>query len=165
MEELRVRVEEGRLVPVLAQDKDVIAGLGEGDEYVARLTSPRSRSLTQLRLWWVVCGMIADNFEHPEGWELTKDHIDRVLRIGAGHSDVCELADGTYQFFPRSIGFNSLSQEDFNLLMDRAFTVAAVKFGPALAQAAKEELDRIYMGQTSVQPRKPKAPKEPQPSA
>lgn len=148
-----VRAEGGHLVGVTAQDADAIMGL-EGGEYTARLTSSRPRSMSQLALWWVVCTMIADNFEHPGGWELTKEHVDRILRIGAGHSHVIELADGTYQFTPRSIAFNKLAQEDFNAVVDKALTVAGTKFGPALADSARRELARIVAGETRAPTRR-----------
>jgi hypothetical protein len=153
-EEFLGRVQDGKIVGLTSGDAETLANL-EGGEYRCVLTVPAGRSLSQLKLYWAVCGMIADNFEHPTH-ELHKEHVDRILRLGAGHSIPIELADGTYQFLARPIAFNALSQGDFNLFMDRALTVASHKFGPALADAAKRELEKMIAGQPVTPKRKNK---------
>ncbi len=151
MHEVMVRVEGGHLVGILPADAHAIGEL-DGGTYTARLTQPRGRSITQLNLYWAVCGMIADNFEHPDDWRITKEHVDNILRQAAGHSHAIELADGTYRFFNKSIAFNKMHQEDFTAYMDEAFTVAATKFGPALADAARKEFDKMISGQPKERP-------------
>jgi hypothetical protein len=146
MIEIICKVENGHLVGASALDAETLAAQ-EGESFTVRMTQGgRKRSMSQLALYWVVCGIIADNFE-SEHAELTKEDVDRVLKVGAGHRRIILLADGSYQYSPMSIAINKLSQPDFNDFMDKALTVAGNKFGPALANAARKELDRILAGE------------------
>jgi hypothetical protein len=144
MIECMVKIEKGHAVGLTAGDAATLAD-AEGGEYKAQFVKPRGRSIDQLGLWWSVCGMIADNYE-TEFFQLTKEFVSDTLKVGSGHYMAIELADKTFRLQPKSIAFNKLGQNEFNSIMDRAMHVAGVKFGPGLAKAAREEMERALSG-------------------
>ena len=137
--EIIVTASNGHLSGKTAADAEAIAELEDGATYRAVLTEPSNRSLSQLRLWWRVCEMIADNYPG----DLTKDDVDGVLRIECGHSTVWKDAGGTYRRSPKSIGFAKMGQAEFNALMDLMWSHAGRLFGGELSQAVRDELDRM----------------------
>lgn len=136
--EVIVQAEAGRLVGRTAHDAEVLAEL-EGGTYRAVLTIPRGRSLSQLNLWWAMCGLIAENY----GDDLTKDEVSDVLKIECGHCRVWKDAQGLYRRSPKSIAFNALAAPDFSALLDKAFGKAAELFGAGLSEAVRAELDAM----------------------
>jgi hypothetical protein len=136
--EALVEIRGGKATGRTAADAEVLAEL-EGGTYRAVLTQPKGRSLSQLNLFWKVCEMLAENYPG----DLHKDEVAHILKIETGHSRAMRLQDGTYVRLPRSIAFNAMSPEAFSAWLDRAFDAAAQKFGPALADAVRGELDSI----------------------
>jgi len=144
--ECLVDVIHGRISGKTAADAHTLAEMS-GGTYTARFTTPRGRSLSQLNLFWAMCGLIAENLDADP--PVTKDQVAWVLKVEAGHANPVRFMDGTYRMFPRSIAFNAMSQEAFSGVMDRMFTAAAIKFGPALAHAARAELAKMMEGKRS----------------
>jgi hypothetical protein len=86
----------------------------------------KSRSLAQLRLYWALCGIVADNSETP-GWK-TKEQVDFQCRVALDFRDpnvVVVKPDGTVVFHYRSIAFKNLGHIEACNYFDRAFEVMA----------------------------------------
>lgn len=130
--------EQGRACGVTASDAEALSALA-GATYRAVLTTPNGRSLSQLRLWFAMCGLIADN--HPAG--LTKDNVSDTLKIECGHAHVWKDATGLFRRSPKSIAFNALSAEAFSELLDRALFKAGELFGDDLTLAVITELQTM----------------------
>lgn len=129
---------DGKPYGATASDAEALAGLA-GATYRAVLTQPRGRSLSQLGLWWSLCGLIADN--HPA--DLTKDEVSDVLKIECGHVKVWKDNKGLFRRSPKSIAFNALSAEDFSKLLDVALMKAGALFGDDLTLAVIRELESM----------------------
>jgi len=127
-----------KLTGKTAADAEVLDGL-DGGTFRCVLTEPSSRSVSAIRLWWSVCGMIADNYPG----DLTREAVSDVLKIQCGHMTLWKDAAGAYRRSPKSIAFNKMPQADFSALIDKALGAASELFGPGLAEAARAELARI----------------------
>lgn len=133
-----VRIENGHAVGRTVHDAAVLHEV-EGGEYRAVFTTPRGRSVPQNNLFHAFCQFIADNYPG----DLDKEAVKAVLKIEAGHCNVLRLADGTYVRAAKSIAFNAMSSGEFTAFMDRAFDVAAIKFGGELTAAARRQMDEM----------------------
>lgn len=129
---------DGRPFGATAADAEALAGLA-GATYRAVLTQPRGRSMSQLGLWWSLCGLIADN--HPA--DLTKESVSDTLKIECGHAHVWQDASGLYRRSPKSIAFNAMSSEAFSKLLDLALVKASLLFGDDLTLAVRRELESM----------------------
>lgn len=132
---------DGRPSGATAADAEALAGLA-GATYRAVLTSPKGRSLSQTALYFVMCDLIADNYDAHDA-DLTKEAVDHILRIECGHYTVHRLCDDTYVRTAKSIAFNKMTPDAFARFLDLALAKAAEKFGDGLAAAAAEELARL----------------------
>lgn len=135
-------VRGGRLTGKTGSDAETLNDM-EGGTYRVVCTVPRGRSLDQLALWHGMCGLIAENAPG----DLTKDQVHHILKIECGAARPVRLPDGTYYRVAKSIAFNQMPAPEFGALLDRAFGVAAAKFGPALSDAVRAELDRMAAGE------------------
>ena len=138
--EIIVTAEHGHLVGKTSADAEALCEL-DGQTLRAVLTVPAGRSLSQLNLWWAVCSMIADNYAGTG--MLTREIVSDILKIECGHCFVWRDAGKSYHRAPRSIAMNKMSSADFSALMDRMLGAASELFGAGLAQAARDELDKI----------------------
>lgn len=130
--------EQGRACGVTASDAEALSALA-GATYRAVLTQPRGRSLSQLNLWWAMCGLIADN--HPA--DLTKDNVSDTLKIECGHAHVWKDATGLFRRSPKSIAFNAMTTDAFSELLDRALLKAGDLFGADLTLAVIREMESM----------------------
>jgi hypothetical protein len=139
MIDVLVSAESGHLVGKTPADAEAICEL-DGGVFRAVLTVPAGRSPSQMRLWWAVCGMIADNFD---SYILTAENVSDILKLECGHCVVWRDAAGAYRRSPKSIAFNKLDQAAFTALLDTMLGKASELFGAGLADAARDELTRI----------------------
>lgn len=130
--------EDGRPFGATASDAEALSSLA-GSTYRAVLTQPRGRSLSQMGLWWAMCGLIADN--HPA--DLTKENVSDTLKIECGHASIWKDCTGLYRRSPKSIAFNAMSAEDFSRLLDTALVKAGPLFGDDLTAAVIAELESM----------------------
>lgn len=129
---------EGRPSGATSSDAETLASLA-GATYRAVFTQPRGRSLSQLGLWFSMCGLIANN--HPA--DLTKDNVSDTLKIECGHATVWKDATGLYRRSPKSIAFNAMPADAFSQLLDRALMKAGPLFGDDLTLAVIRELESM----------------------
>jgi hypothetical protein len=75
----------------------------------------RPRSVPQLRHYWALCALVAQNHETLQ----TREQVDQALRILTGHVDIVKLGDQVVQL-PRRIAFAKLSQDEWAAYLSRA---------------------------------------------
>lgn len=75
----------------------------------------RPRSVAQLRYYWALCALVAQNHAELQ----TREQVDQALRILAGHVDLVRVGDHTLQI-PRRIAFAKLGQDEWTAYLARA---------------------------------------------
>ena len=131
------RVEGGRVVPLFPQDAQDLADM-DGSNVRVMITQPKTRSLSQLGLYWAFCTKLSENWPGPD--QIDRRAVSDLLKLEIGHSYVFRDSAGRYRLLPRSIAFNALSQERFNDVMQRALGAACLLFGADLAGAVYSDL-------------------------
>jgi hypothetical protein len=99
-----------------ADDEDALASLRRipvGTTVRCEITRPRS--VAQLRYYWQLCALVAQNHAQLQ----TREQVDQALRILTGHVDLMQLGDATVQI-PRRIAFSKLSQDEWQAYLSRA---------------------------------------------
>jgi hypothetical protein len=134
---------DGRLSGATAEDQRILQE-AEGGPYTCRLTTSNRRSMSQLALYWVVCGLISDNLSTRD--VISKETISDVLKVKSGHADIIQFPDGSYRYQPRSIAFNKLGHVAFCELLDKMLTAASQVFGDALTESARKEFHKMVGG-------------------
>jgi len=137
MLEFQGKVEGGRVVPQFPQDAEDL-GDWEGATVRCVLTQARTRSPSQLRLWWGFCGKVAENW--PGADSIDSKAVSDLLKLEMGHAYVFRDAAGGYRRLPKSIAFNALSQDQFNGVMNKALACAHRLFGQELTDACFREV-------------------------
>lgn len=138
------RREGNTAVPVGAASLEFLQAFKEGAEFIAETRG--ARNIKQLRMWWVLCGLLADNHHHYD----TKESASDGLKLAIGCVDTLVDHTGKLHFWPKSIAVESMSQEDFNPLFKRALDKVAEWLGnsPAEVQKRFNEItaDKRYEG-------------------
>jgi len=129
MKELALQLKNNSLVPFSIEDQDILKEFKNNQVLKAKLTGVRKeRSYLQLKLYWAVCKMVADNNETP-GWQ-TKEQIDFQCRVNLHFVDpnlIIAKPDGSIAMHYRSIAFKNLGHIEACGYFDRAFEVMAKK--------------------------------------
>ena len=97
-------------------DADAVASckrIPVGTTVRCEITQPRS--VRQLRYYWALCSIVAQNHAELQ----TREQVDQALRILTGHVDLVKLGEFTVQL-PRRIAFAKLSQDDWHAYLRRA---------------------------------------------
>lgn len=127
------RREGNHAVPVGAVSIEFLQNIKEGSEFIAETRG--ARNVKQLNMWWTLCKMVADNDRDYE----TKEKASDGLKIALKHVDTFLDRDGKLHIWPKSIAFESLTQEEFNPL----FKAAINKVAEWLGNSPKEVQDRF----------------------
>jgi hypothetical protein len=129
MIEIALQLKGKALHPYSAEDLEKLKEYRENQVLMAKVSGTRKqRSLQQLRLYWAVCGLVAENTEDPQ-WN-TKAKVDFNCRVATHFVDpnlVSVKKDGTVVFSYRSIAFANLKHIEACRYFDRAFDLMAVK--------------------------------------
>ena len=110
-----------------------------GQTYRAEIVRPRD--LRTLKLWWVLCQMIADNTDTFK----SKEQVSDYLKIRAGHATVI-VAKSTGEMYsvPDSISFDAMDQTEFQELWKRAIDVVLQDILPGVDAAEVDaEIQRL----------------------
>lgn len=83
------------------------------------------RSLPMLRLYWGLCGCIA------EAIGANRENVSDVIKLRSGHFVVVETKSGRIQL-PRSISFGKMSQAEFKAFFDKACLVVCEELLPTM---------------------------------
>ena len=117
------------LVPFSEEDLEALREYKDNQILRGKITGvEKPRSYRQLRLYWQLCKVVAEN---TEDWP-TKDAVDFNIRVALDFRDPSRVAvrpDGQVQFYYRSIAFANLRHIEANDYFDRAFEVMAKKLG------------------------------------
>lgn len=101
-------------VPVGAASLEYLQSIPDDHDFLAETRG--ARNLKQLHMWWVLCEMLADN--HPFYDE--REAASRGLKLGIRCVDSFLDHGGKLHFWPRSIAFESMTQEEFNPFFRKA---------------------------------------------
>lgn len=127
------RREGDTAVPVGADSLEYLQAIKEGAEFVAETHG--ARNLKQLKMWWTLCEMVAEN--HPI--ITTKTSASDNLKLALHCIETFLSPDGRLHIKPKSIAFESMTQEEFNPL----FKLAIDKVAEWLGNTPKEVQDRF----------------------
>lgn len=131
-------------VPVSDVSREYFQALKDGAEFIADTRG--ARNIKQLHMWWVLCGLLAENDRDYT----TKEQASDGLKIALKHVDTFLDRQGKLHIWPKSIAFESLAQEEFAPLLKAAINKVADWLGSAPADVQKRfnEIiaDRRYEG-------------------
>lgn len=111
---------------VLAQD--FLSSLKPGRDLLMSVKKPRNGR--QHSLYWVLCGMIADN---REGW--TSDDVSDFFKLSCGHVRRAVDAHGKEWVFPKSISYAAMSQDEFTPFFNRCVDLVSERIIPNLGES------------------------------
>lgn len=128
------RVTSTGLVPT---DDDAWAALRAhrmGTEVTADIKG--ARNLRQLRLFWALCAVVAENDDHYDTKDKAKEGILRELH----HVNTFVDRDGNLHVSTKSIAFESMKQAEFNVLFNDAINLICQWLGTQ----PKDVRDHVY---------------------
>lgn len=120
---------EGVLKPAYRQDIDEFEKLKPG-MYMVKIT--KSRNLQHHNKYWSLCAMLADNFD---GF-ISKERASTWLKYKAGEVEYVIRTKGEVVIEPKSISFESMSQEKFEEFWEKIIPFVMEKLG-----VTREEID------------------------
>ena len=95
-----------------------------------------ARNPKQLRLFWALCAVVAENDEHYDTKEKAKEGILRALH----HIHTFLDRDGNLHVSTKSIAFESMKQAEFNVLFNDAINLICQWLGTQ----PKDVRDHVY---------------------
>jgi len=109
------------------------------DEEV-RVEIKRVRNPKQLRLWWALCGVLADYAD----WCSDRETASDWLKLSIGHAEYHESPDGKTWCRPKSIAFGNCPQDQFDQILNDAINVIVSKIIPGTSNdALRNELEAM----------------------
>lgn len=97
------------------------------------------RSLPMLRLYWSLCGTIA------EAIGANRENVSDVIKLRSGHFVVVETKSGRVQL-PRSISFAKMDQAEFKAFFDKACLVVCEELLPHMKPSELRQQIEIMVG-------------------
>jgi hypothetical protein len=132
------------IVPANDSARALVAGLIEGQEYLASWPFRKPRSLKQLRLWWSLCHLLAEHDLFP-----TEKAAHVATKIATGHFSIVVAPDTKKQVLVAdSIAFESMPQEEFQVFFNAALRVITERWlkGTDMGELRQAAYDRIDGG-------------------
>lgn len=130
-------------IPADARSLAFLQARKEGVAFIADTNGARNPK--QLALWWCLCKLVCEAEDLPSDEKVSDD-----LKVSLGHADTYIHRDGSEYIKPRSIAFESMSQEDFDGLFRGAIRVIADWLGNAPEDVQRQFdsmiADRRYEG-------------------
>lgn len=130
-------------VPADARSLAFLQARKEGVAFVADTNGARNPK--QLNLWWALCALVCEAEDIP-----TPEKVSNDLKLALGHVDTHVGRDGTVHLIPKSIAFESMSQEDFDVLFKSAIRVIsgwlAASLNDVMERFDQMTADRRYEG-------------------
>mgnify|MGYP000043799597 CR=1 FL=1 len=123
MSDLMVRRVPQGLIADNAMTQAYFADLEVGRVYRAKISKPRN--VRMHRLYWALCGAVAEQLDRPA------ELISSLIKIRCGHVDVVKTAQGIVEI-PKSISFAKMSQTDFREFFERAIEVVCSDILPGV---------------------------------
>lgn len=112
----------------------MMAGIPDETEIVVSLH--KSRNIRQLRLYWKICHVVAENVE---SFNNDAEYVSYCLKIACHEADTLVEPDtGVVHLRPRSIAFENMEQEAFESFFKRACFVICERWLPGVGSEAFE---------------------------
>ena len=115
------RREAGALVPANDEAKEALASVPLGGLVTCEVKRPRQ--LKELRLYWALCGTIADAIG------ANRENVSDVIKLRTGHFTVVQTKTERIRL-PRSISFAKMDQAKFREFLNEACLVVCEEFIP-----------------------------------
>lgn len=131
MTKVILRREGDNLVAVDEDSLAVIRGFKDGAELLGTLRG--ARNLEQLRLFWVLAGIVAESMDVP------KETVKRDVAIALGFTDTWCDHNGHLHVDPQSIAVESMTQAVF----DQFFQKAVLKMSEWIGADHKDLMRRF----------------------
>jgi len=106
-----------RAIPADERSMEFLRAQRDGEPFIAETRG--ARNPRQLRLWWALCRLIA------EQCDVLEVVISDDLKTALGHTETIRQRDGSFKIVPKSIAFESMPQEHFNNLLTAAVNKVA----------------------------------------
>lgn len=137
MAEFFAQVQLGALRPVDDVGRELLARR-HGKTVRVDMTEPRNSK--QLRLYWALVNLI---FKHQSRYT-TPERLSSALKKAVGAYDEFQCLDGTVITEVHSIRYGSMSQEEFQIFLDRVMEVIVTVVIPGAAKSdLRRELEEI----------------------
>lgn len=131
-----------RAIPADERSLDFLRAQKDGAPFIAETKGARNPK--QLRLWWTLCGIVAEHFD------VTDVSISDDVKIALGHTVTLKRWDGSHKVEAKSIAEESLSQEEWNNLLTLAIGKMSEWMGTAPADLRRRfnevAADKRYAG-------------------
>lgn len=102
------------LLPVLDDGREIMASIKDGQQVMVNIHSPRN--IKHHNLFFSLLKMIVD----AGAWDGTQESLRQAVLLQIGYVDVVMKFDGTITYVPKSMKFESMPQEKFNRVFNRA---------------------------------------------
>lgn len=117
------------------RSREVLKGIPLGATVQVEVTRPRN--LNHMRLYWALCGAIAD------GIGADRENISDVIKLRTGHFTVVQTKTERLKF-PKSISFGKLTQAEFSEFFNRACMVVCEEFIPHMkATEMRKQIEQM----------------------
>jgi len=131
MKEIAAQLKGGVLYPLTIVDQEEISEFKDNQILKLKVVgAQKQRSYLQLKMYWALCGVVAENTEHPY-WN-TKEKVDYQVRVALQFVDPNKMivdGNGMIHLYYRSISFANLKHMDACKFFDRAWPVMAKHIG------------------------------------
>jgi len=107
-----IKTDYQEFIPAYQSDHDLVRKIKPFT--VVRTTIVRDRNYQFFKKYWALMKMA--HFHLNEKFKAdypTYKHLEKAVRIEAGHFDVLALVDGTITRLPRSISFKKMTETEF----------------------------------------------------
>lgn len=131
------------LVPQAPIDGELLDAYPAGRALRVAVTQPRS--VPQLRLYWSMLRLVADNMSA----EVTTEALHNWIKMRCGVSAAIPLKSGKVDFVPGSVAFDKMDQEAFGRFFDRAMDLVVEHLIPGLGKPALEREARLMLGEAA----------------
>ena len=131
---LFVRVANG-LQPSDEAAREALTGIALGSLVAVKVSRPRN--VRFLRLYWALCGTLADSIGAQ------RETISDVLKIRTGHVRTIKTKDGLLEL-PASISFAKMKEADFKQFFDRCCAFICSEWLPHMkANELRQEIEQM----------------------
>jgi hypothetical protein len=135
----------GRLQAVDDVGQQYLSKIRQGETFLVEIK--RARNPRQHRLYWALCGIVADNSDKYQDAE----QVSMALKIATGHViPHINPADGRTYWIPKSIAFHAMPQDEFAPFFDKCIAIVASRFLPGVTDAElRAELESMTQGRAA----------------
>lgn len=131
------------LVPQAPIDGELLEAFPAGKPLRVAITQPRS--VPQMRLYWSMLRLVADNLDS----EVTTEALHSWIKMRCGVTAAIPLRSGQVEYVPGSIAFDKMDQDQFGRFFDRATELLVEHVIPGLSKPHLEAEARAMLGEAA----------------